>query len=248
MSSQTFARGIRIAVVALAVASYPFVLVAGLDHLAARTIGACALAIVLAAFAVSGTGRKRLVYLLVRRFGILVVLLAIATATDEPVLLKLLPSLTSLWLLATFSLTLRERHSMVEQFAIASHDGFPDFLLPYCRRVTWVWCGFFLVNAIVGIVLAIAGTPREWALYTGAISYLLVGLLAAGEYVFHKSRFRFYEDGWADGIWRRFCPPERTALGRRTLDWQVARRQLARPEAPAIDSDDLSGSLGSTAR
>jgi uncharacterized membrane protein len=240
-------RGLRIAVIALAVASYPFVLVAGLDHLAARTISAGALAILLAAFAFSGTGRKRLVSLLIRRFGILLVLLAIATATDEPVLLKLLPSLTSLWLLATFALTLRERHSMVEQFAIASHEAFPDFLLPYCRRVTWVWCGFFLANAIAGIVLAIAGTPRAWALYTGALSYVLVGLLAAGEYVFHKSRFRFYEDGWADGVWRRLCPPERTALGRRTLEWQLARRNKTGADASAI-SEDLRGSLGSTAR
>ena len=243
MNGSAAARAIRVCAIAIGVAAYPFVLVAGLDHLAARTIAAGALAIVAVAFVLSGAGATRLVGLLVRRFGLLLAVLAIATATDEPVLLKLLPSLTSLWLLASFGLTLRERHSMVEQFAIASHEAFPDFLLPYCRRVTWIWCGFFLANAIFGIVLAVAATPRQWAFYTGVLSYLLVGLLAAGEYAFHKSQFRFYEDGWADGIWRRLCPPERTALGRRTLDWQIAQRQQSPTHSAACDADNLRESI-----
>jgi len=226
------ARGVGAAVVAILIAAYPFLLAAGLDHASARTIGALLLVAAIAAALLGGGGASRMVTLLLKRFGVLVLLAAAATATDHPAALTLLPSVTSLWLLATFGASLRKEPSIVGQFATAMHDGFPDFLLPYCRKVTWMWCVFFAVNAVVGIVLAVGAPTDVWAFYTGFVAYVLVAVLAAAEYVFHKSRFRFYEEGWADGIWRRICPPERTALGRRTLEWQLARARGSASEPP----------------
>jgi uncharacterized membrane protein len=217
------ARGVLTAVVAVAVAAYPFALVSGLHHASPRTIGALLLAGVLAAVLLSGGNASQLVQLLLRRFGILVVATLAAAATNHPVALKLLPSLTSLWLLATFGATLRREPSLVAQFASAMHDGFPDFLLPYCRKVTALWCAYFAINAAVGAVLAFEAPDEVWAWYTGFLSYVVIAVMAVGEYVFHKSRFRYYEDGWTDSIWRRLCPPEATALGRRTLAWQIQR-------------------------
>lgn len=216
-------RGAGVALLAVLVAAYPFLLVAGLDHASARTIGLLLLGAAVVAAMFAGGSVARLAPLLVKRFGLLVVLTVAAAATDNPATLKLLPSLTSLWLLATFAASLRGELSIVEQFASAMHDGFPDFLLPYCRRVTIAWCGFFAANAAAGTALAFFGSDEAWALYTGFLAYVLIGALAIGEYVFHKSRFRFYEDGWLDGVWRRVCPPEATALGRRTLEWQRER-------------------------
>ena len=95
---------------------------------------------------------------------------------------------------------------MIEQFATGMHDDLPDFLLPYCRNVTWRVVRVLRVNALVGGVLAVAAPPRVWAFYTGFLSYVLIAVLAVGEYVFHKSRFRFYEDGWIDRLWRRALP------------------------------------------
>jgi uncharacterized membrane protein len=203
-------------------ALYPFLVVAGLDHANARTIGGALLAVAALAAATSGGHASDLLVLLVRRFGIFTVVALAAAATNHPVALTLLPSLSSLWLLWMFAASLREDRSIVAQFATTMHDGFPDFLLPYCRNVTIVWCTFFAANALLSAALALFASREVWAWYTGVVAYALMGLLAAGEYVFHKSRFRFYENGWADGIWRRLCPPERTELGRRTLAWQMA--------------------------
>jgi uncharacterized membrane protein len=221
---------LRVAAVVLAVASYPFLLVESLDHAAARTVGLAVLAVVVLAIALSQGSGSRLIPLLVRRFGLLVAVLAVAIAADEPVLLKALPSVTSLWLLALFGATLRRGPSMVEQFATSMHERFPDFLLPYCRRVTWVWCAFFFANAAAGIALALWAPSEVWAIYTGVVSYALMMLLATGEYVFHKTRFRFYEHGWSDRLWRRLCPPEATPLGRRTLEWQQSLADCRRDE------------------
>ncbi|MEM6710204.1 MAG: hypothetical protein AAF648_15600 [Pseudomonadota bacterium] len=56
----------------------------------------------------------------------------------------------------------------------------------YLRGVTWLWAGFFAVNATVTAWLVAYGTTDGWALYTGGISYLLMALLFAGEYAFRR--------------------------------------------------------------
>jgi uncharacterized membrane protein len=217
---------VRIASIVLLVviiAAYPFLVVAGLDLASARTLGIALLAVAVLTALASGGHASDLVTLLVRRFGVFTVVAVAAAGTNHPVALTLLPSLSSLWLLAMFASSLRREPTIVAQFATTMHDGFPDFLLPYCRKVTWMWCAFFAANAVASAALALTAERQMWAWYSGFVAYLLMALLAAGEYVFHKSRFRFYEDGWADGFWRRVLPPERTALGRRTLAWQMAR-------------------------
>lgn len=231
MTRAGLSRGLRTAAVAALVATYPFLLVTGLGHASTRTIAALLLALTLAAVLLTRQTRSDLLPLLLRRFGLLVAVTLVAAATNHPFALTLLPSLTSLWLLATFGATLRRGPSIVEQFAVARHDAFPDFLLPYCRKVTVLWCVFFALNAVAGIALAVAAPPEVWAFYTGVLAYLLVVAVALAEYGFRKCRFRFYDGGVADGLWRRLCPPERTVLGRRTLEWQLASARRAQSGA-----------------
>jgi len=75
----------------------------------------------------------------------------------------------------------------------------------YCRRVTLVWSAFFLVNG--GIALALLGTTRAWALYTGFYAYLGVGLLFSAEYAYRQWRFRRYLGAPTDVLFRRLFPP-----------------------------------------
>ena len=46
-----------------------------------------------------------------------------------------------------------------------------------------------MLNGGVAAVLALAAPLSVWALYTGLIAYLLIGLLGATEYVIRKRRF-----------------------------------------------------------
>jgi uncharacterized membrane protein len=57
----------------------------------------------------------------------------------------------------------------------------PAHVPAYARKVTAVWCGFFVVNGAIAGGLALWGTERTWALYTGGVAYVLMGLLFAGE-------------------------------------------------------------------
>ncbi|HYC54187.1 MAG TPA: hypothetical protein VEL28_04540 [Candidatus Binatia bacterium] len=222
---------INVLVVCL-LALYPILMWLALQQASARSIATAIVAFLLAAIVVNFLRTHQLLPLLLRRFGVLVAFALAAFAFDSPLALKLLPVVTQIWLLATFGITLVRGPTLAEHFVRAAHHGeLPDFLLPYVRAVTMVWCGFFAFNAVLYTYLALRASTGSWALYTGFGAYLVAAVLIAGEYVFHKAYFRFYEDGWTDRIWRRLLPPERSRNGRRSLAYQASRQTLQHPGA-----------------
>ena len=65
----------------------------------------------------------------------------------------------------------------------------------YCRNVTLVWCGFFILNGGAAVVTTFAdkifGLSAEdarkvWAVYNGGISYVLMGTLFVVEFMIRK--------------------------------------------------------------
>ena len=113
---------------------------------------------------------------------------------------------------------------MIERFARAMEDDLPDFTLPYCRRVTIVWCTFVLLNAAIVLLLVRYAPPVWWTMYTGAIAYALIALLFASETCFRKWWFRYYGVGPLDRVFARVFPPEHTPNGRRSLAYGRRRR------------------------
>lgn len=100
------------------------------------------------------------------------------------------PVLVNLTFLWTFATSLRGT-PIVERFArLQDPDLTPD-KIAYCRGVTKVWCGFFVFNAAVIGGLALVPDLRWWTIYSGAISYVLLGLLFAAELVVRHAKF-----GW----------------------------------------------------
>ncbi len=106
---------------------------------------------------------------------------AVATALDSANALLLTPVAVSVWLLAVFGASLRAPRTIVERLARLTNPDLSPPQVRYCRRVTLVWCGVFVTNAIVSGALAWAGQIRWWAAYTGLYSYALVGAVFAGE-------------------------------------------------------------------
>lgn len=97
--------------------------------------------------------------------------------------LKLYPVLVNAALLAVFGYSLLVPPSMVERFARLREPELPDAAITYTRRVTQVWCVFFIINGSIAFATALWATPAIWSLYTGVISYILMGLLFAIEYL-----------------------------------------------------------------
>jgi uncharacterized membrane protein len=159
--------------------------------------------------------------------------IALVTARfNDPLGLLLAPTLVNLGLLAVFGLSLWREPPMVERFARLQVDHLSPDEIAYCRTVTGVWCAFFLANGGIALLLALGGNLTLWTLYTGLVSYVLIGVLFALEITYRQWRFRRYEGGVTDPLFRRLFPPpapglrpqvlaERRFEDRRELDLRV---------------------------
>lgn len=107
--------------------------------------------------------------------------------------LKLYPVLVNLALLAAFGYSLATPVSMVERLARLREPDLPPAAVGYTRRVTQVWCVFFILNGALALGTALWASDAIWSMYTGVIAYLLMGLLFAGEYLV-RMRFKRLHD------------------------------------------------------
>jgi len=106
---------------------------------------------------------------------------------------KLMPVFMHLSMFLVFYGSLKSDASLIERFARLDFPELPPKIPEYCRQVTWLWTGFFAVNIVVCSALALWADDGLWALYTGVISYFLLGTLMMLEYVFRRLRFPWLE-------------------------------------------------------
>jgi len=127
-------------------------------------------------------------------------LLGIAALLDDTRWMLAYPSLVNGALLAQFAWSLRRGPPTAERFA---RMQVPDLLpeeVRYCRTVTGVWVAFFAANGAAVTALALWAPRSWWGVYAGGLSYLLVGLLFAAEYVVRKARFGRFGSGPVDRL------------------------------------------------
>ena len=110
-------------------------------------------------------------------------LLGVGSLINADLAMRTYPVLMSVAMLAAFALSLARPPSMIERFARVLGPDLPEAGVRYTRTVTWVWCGFFVINAVVALWTALASSLETWALYNGLISYALMGLLLGGEFL-----------------------------------------------------------------
>jgi uncharacterized membrane protein len=126
--------------------------------------------------------------------AMLAVLGLIGHFSDWPRLALAWPVLINLTFLWTFAASLRTT-PIVERFARLQDPELSPAKVAYCRQVTKVWCGFFVFNAAVIGFLALIPDVRWWTIYSGAVSYVLLGLLFATELLVRHLKF-----GWNDSV------------------------------------------------
>jgi uncharacterized membrane protein len=127
-------------------------------------------------------------------------LLALAALLDDGRFMLAYPVLVNGGLLVQFAVSLRAERPIVEVFARLQVRDLSPAEQGYCRAVTVAWCVFFLVNGGAAALLAAFAPRGWWAAYTGGISYALVGMLFAIEYVVRKARFGRFGRGPVDRL------------------------------------------------
>lgn len=114
-------------------------------------------------------------------------LLSLAIAvTDSERLLRFYPACVSAGLLVAFGATLQRGPTMIEKFARLRYPEPSRTIVRYTRHVTQIWCAFFIVNGGFSIYTALYWSRSAWALYNGAIVYVLIGALLAGEWLWRR--------------------------------------------------------------
>ena len=191
--------------VVLAMVGYPFLVYGGLRLLEPRALALALAGALLVREAVRL--RARSPSPLLGPLALVASILALSAAFNEGRFFLFVPALISAALFVSFGRTLIVGPSMVERLARRrlAHVTVADVV--YCRRVTEVWCAFFIANGALSLWLALRAPIEVWTLYTGLLAYLLVGAVFAGELTYRAWRFRRYDGDVTDVFLRRLFPP-----------------------------------------
>ncbi|MGC3874756.1 hypothetical protein ACPF7Z_15955 [Halomonas sp. GXIMD04776] len=119
-----------------------------------------------------------------KRWGLLLALLVstLALLGHATLGVRAWPVLINAALLILFAWSLRHPPSLIERLARRQEPELPASGVRYTRRVTQLWCGFFLLNGSIALWTALYADLSTWALYNGGIAYGLSGALFAGEW------------------------------------------------------------------
>lgn len=123
--------------------------------------------------------------------GALAAILAVLAATSwlrgDATGLLWYPVFCNLLMLGIFTHSLFfQSQSVIERLARIREPELPASGVAYTRRVTQVWCMFFVLNGAIAAATAVRGELQLWTLYNGLVSYLLMGLLLVGEWLVRR--------------------------------------------------------------
>jgi uncharacterized membrane protein len=163
--------------------------------------------------------------------AVLFALAGLALATGQRLFLLLIPAWLYVALARIFVQSLRGGGSLIETVAMQLQPYAPDFIRPYCRKVTLLWAGLFALNAAAIAGLALFAPLGWWRAYTSWIVCLAFAAITLIEFGVRKAHFRIYDGGPIDSVFEYFFPAERTEMGRRASAYKIQmRRSLGRPE------------------
>jgi len=110
----------------------------------------------------------------------------LVVVSNSELFLRFYPVCISGLMLALFFVSLLRPPTIIERIARFKDPNLPDAAIRYTRNVTIIWCVFFVFNGGAALYTTLYTSLETWALYNGVISYVLMGLLFAGEYLVRK--------------------------------------------------------------
>lgn len=105
-------------------------------------------------------------------------------------LLLFYPVVVNAVMLAVFGGSLRSTMPIVERLARLQEPDLPEKAVRYTRRVTQVWCLFFIFNGSIALFTTLYGNMPLWTAWNGIIAYLLIGFLTAGEWLIRRKMIK----------------------------------------------------------
>ncbi len=150
-------------------------------------------------------------------------------ATNSALFLKLYPLAVCGTFFFVFAMSLASPPNIIFRFATLQDKSilgspFKGRVKAYCKKVTLVWLCFFVLNSCAAVWTAFWASERVWAVYNGGVSYIIMGLIFAIEFIVRKrvnkkmgayfpiTQFKAdsraddyilcYEDTWSKGVYK----------------------------------------------
>jgi uncharacterized membrane protein len=158
---------------------YPLAVYFGIQYLQPWEIASLLLASLILRLAITRTSSKS--------FSPLLILLGIvycifAMWSNNLITLRFYPVMINFGLLTVFVSSLFYPPPVIERLARLQHPELPEQGIKYTRKVTVVWCLFFMINGLISLTTAIWSSFEWWSLYNGFISYIFMAVLMGVEY------------------------------------------------------------------
>lgn len=100
------------------------------------------------------------------------------------------PVWVNLLMLTLFSSSLLTKQSLIERIARLSEPNLPQAAIAYTRKVTIIWCLFFIINGSIATALILTTQYNWWTIYTGIIAYILMASLMGIEFLYRKRHIK----------------------------------------------------------
>lgn len=173
-----------------------------------KIVSLCMIALA-AAFFLSATGnkktgdngeKKKLDWKTLLRSALFLAAGLFCFITGKEIFLKLYSVVISATFLVVFGSTLFFGPNIIFRFATLADkkiigSNYENQVKAYCKKVTIVWCCFFILNGTAAACTTFADkifglSPEKarevWAVYNGGISYVLMGILFVVEFIIRK--------------------------------------------------------------
>lgn len=168
-------------VVAVVGVAYPFAVYFGLQLFSPLVIALALISFLILRILLSWREKKQVRELVA--LGLTLSCIVLLSFVDQLLAIKSYPVALSLSLASLFTYSLLNPPSMIERFARMVEPNLNEQGVRYTRKVTMVWIGFFICNALVSFGTAVYGDLDVWTFYNGFLSYVCVGGLMGIEFV-----------------------------------------------------------------
>lgn len=170
------------ALLMLFIVSYPFLVYFGLSIFPPSFFGLVLVVVLALRFGLlMPAERKTLLPVL----AVFLVYAIAASVLDSARLLLFYPALVNFTLCLVFALSLGSGEPLLLRIVRARGAVISEHAPRYLYWLTLLWSVFFVINGLVSIWTSTL-SMRAWTLYNGLISYFIVAILVAGEWLFRR--------------------------------------------------------------
>ncbi|KMV29745.1 COG4648 family protein [Photobacterium swingsii] len=168
---------------AIALLAYPLAVYYGLSQWGLGVVaGLLAFLFLLRIIAGNQTRLRELKYVAWLSGATGIVLTLLGTVFQQEGWFTFYPVVVNTLMFGLFSMSLWQKETLVERLARLQEPNLPASGVRYTRKVTKVWCAFFVINGSIALYTCFQPLA-VWTLYNGLISYLAAGTLFIVEFI-----------------------------------------------------------------